>query len=293
MNGKRVLVTGATNGVGKISALELARMGAEVIVVSRSQQKCQATVNEIKLETGNQNVEYMVADLSSMQAIRELADEFHAKYDSLDVLLNNAGGFFNSRQESTDGYELTLALNHLNYFLLTHLLLSDLKNAAETNSEARVVNVSSGAHEGARNGINFDDTQRKESYSGFGVYSETKLMNILFTYELARRLEGTNITVNALHPGFVNTGFGMNNRGIVSFLLGIVQRVFAKSPEQGAETQIYLASSPEVKGVSGKYFDNMKAVQSSAISYNEGVQARLWELSGELVGLVAKNKVEG
>ena len=291
MNGKRALVTGATNGVGKISALELARMGAEVIVVSRSQQKCQATVNEIKLETGNQNVEYMTADLSSMQAIRNLADEFHAKYDSLDVLLNNAGGFFNSRKESVDGYELTLALNHLNYFLLTHLLLPDLKNATETNGEARIVNVSSGAHEGARHGVNFEDIQRNEGYSGFGVYSETKLMNILFTYELARRLEGINVTVNALHPGFVNTGFGMNNRGIVSFLLGIVQRIFAKSPEQGAETQIYLASSPDVKGMTGKYFDNKKAVQSSAISYDEAVQTRLWELSEDLVGIKEKTAI--
>ena len=291
MNGKRVLVTGATNGVGKVSAIELARMGAEVIVVSRSEQKCQATVNEIKLETGNQNVEYMTADLSSMQAIHKLADEFHTKYDSLDVLLNNAGGFFNSRKESADGYELTLALNHLNYFLLTHLLLPNLKKAAETNGEARIVNVSSGAHEGARQGINFDDIQRNEKYSGFGVYSETKLMNILFTYELARRLEGTNVTVNALHPGFVNTGFGMNNRGVVSFLLGIVQRIFAKSPEQGAETQIYIASSPDVNGVTGKYFDNKKAVQSSAISYDEAVQTRLWELSEDLVGIKEKTAI--
>lgn len=280
MDGKVVIVTGATNGIGEITALELARQGAEVVVISRSQSKLEATVNKIKNETGNDKVSYIQADLSSLGEIKQAAAQFLESHSRLDVLINNAGAYFAERQQSVDGYEMTFALNHLNYFLLTHLLLDTLKQTAETNGEARVVNVSSGAHQGGN--VNFDDLQSKQKYSGFGAYGTSKLMNILFTYELARRLEGTNVTANALHPGFVNTGFGMNNSGLLTKLLGIVQNIVAKSPEQGAETNIYLASSPEVKGINGKYWDDKQQKQSSKASYDVTTQKRLWEISEEL-----------
>jgi NAD(P)-dependent dehydrogenase (short-subunit alcohol dehydrogenase family) len=190
------------------------------------------------------------------------------------VLVNNAGGFFARREESADGIEMTWALNHLNYFLLTDLLLETLKASAP----ARIVSVSSGAHMGAK-GINFEDVGFKQGYSGWSAYSHSKLANVLFTYELARRLAGTRITANALHPGFVATGFGHNNGGLMRTGMNLVQKIAAKRPEQGAETSIYLASSLEVEGVSGKYFDNKQAVKSSAASYDTEAAKRLWTLS--------------
>jgi NAD(P)-dependent dehydrogenase (short-subunit alcohol dehydrogenase family) len=281
LQGKTVLVTGATNGIGEVSALELARMGAQVVVVSRSADKCATTVQNIQRTTGNQNVAYIAGDLSSLAGIRQVASTFLERYNRLDVLLNNAGGVFTSRQLSPDGYEMTFALNHLSYFLLTNLLLDTLKVTAKQHGEARVVNVSSGAHFGARNGINFDDLNRQKSYSSFGVYAETKLMNVLFTIELARRLANTGVTTNALHPGFVRTGFGKNNTSIVTAVFSALQ-VFALSPEKGAETSIYLASSPEVKNVTAKYFDKKKAVASSGASHDANAQQKLWRLSEEL-----------
>jgi NAD(P)-dependent dehydrogenase (short-subunit alcohol dehydrogenase family) len=283
MNGKIILITGATNGIGKISALELARMGAEIVLVSRNQSKLDKTAQEIKSATGNQRINTIQADLSSLKDIRKVAEIFLSQYERLDVLLNNAGAMFMSRKESVDGYEMTFALNHLNYFLLTDLLLDTLKKTAQEQGEARVVNVSSGAHSGAK--IDFDDIQHKKSFTGFSVYGESKLMNVLFTYELTRRLEGTNVTANALHPGFVDTGFGQNNGWIISFMLNIIQKLVAKSPENGAETNIYLASSPEVKGITGKYWVDKQQKNSSAASHDEAAQKRLWEISEELTEL--------
>lgn len=289
MDGKVVIVTGATNGIGEVTAIELARKGAEVVLISRSKSKLENTVSKIKSQTGNQNVSYIHADLSSLADIRRAAEEFLQKHNRLDVLVNNAGAFFNERQESVDGNEMTLALNHLNYFLLTHLLLDTLKQTGQETGDTRIVNVSSGAHQGGK--INFNDIQARNSYSGYGRYSESKLMNVLFTYELARQLEGTNVTANVLHPGFVNTGFGMNNGGWLAKGLGLIQSLVAISPEKGAETQIYLASSPEVKGITGKYWEGSKQKSSSKASHNVEAQKRLWQISEELVGMTSPQPV--
>ncbi|MGJ3238569.1 MAG: SDR family oxidoreductase [Anaerolineae bacterium] len=282
MNGKVVIVTGATNGIGEVTALELARQGAEVVIISRNPAKLERTVNKIQSETGNQQVSAIQADLASIADIRQAAEQFLQTHDRLDVLVNNAGAFFADRQESVDGNEMTLALNHLNYFLLTNLLLDTLKQTASTHGEARVVSVSSGAHNTGK--INFDDFQA-EQYSGFGRYSDSKLMNVLFTYELARQLEGTGVTANVLHPGFVDTGFGLNNEVWWKGILNGLQNLFAISPEKGAETMIYLASSPEVTGITGKYWEKKQQKSSSKISYNTEIQKRLWQVSADLVGL--------
>jgi NAD(P)-dependent dehydrogenase (short-subunit alcohol dehydrogenase family) len=283
LNGKTILITGATNGIGEVSALELARAGAEVVVVSRNQEKCAATVQKIQSETGNNKVSYIAADLSTLAGIRSAADQFLSKHSTLDVLLNNAGGVFTSRQVTFDGYEMTFALNHLSYFLLTHLLLDTLKATSQSNGEARIVNVSSSAHYSSR-GINFNDLQRKQGYNTFGVYADSKLMNILFTNELAKRLQGTGITANSLHPGFVRTGFGKNNGGIVNRIFGLIQ-MFALSAEEGAQTSIYLASSPEVRGISGKFWDKKKVKTPSAAAQDIAAQEKLWRVSEELTHL--------
>lgn len=277
MSEKVVLITGATNGIGKVTALELAKQGYTVVIVGRNPTKTQATVSEIKLESGSTKVDALIADLSSLAEVRKLAAEFRQRYARLDVLVNNAGAFYASRQESVDGYEMTLAVNHLAYFLLTNLLLDMLKASAP----ARIVNVSSDAHKGAK--INFDDLQSTKGYGaqGFSTYGVSKLANIMFTYELARQLEGSGVTVNALHPGLVATGFGTNNGGLMKLAMRFIHR-FSISPEQGADTIIYLASSPEVEGITGKYWVKRKAIQSSDMSYNEADQKRLWDISAQM-----------
>ncbi|HEX2908828.1 MAG TPA: SDR family oxidoreductase [Phototrophicaceae bacterium] len=280
MDGKVVLITGATNGIGKVAALELAKMGATVVLVGRNQAKTQATVDEIKNGSGSSQIESLIADLSVMSEVRRLAEEFKAKYTRLDVLLNNAGAVFADRQETDDGYEMTFALNHLSYFLLTNLLLDLLKASAP----ARIVNVSSGAHMGGR--LNFEDLNRQKGYGlgGYGAYGQSKLANVMFTYELARRLAGTGVTATVLHPGFVATGFGRNVPGLMARLMPLMHRL-ALTPEEGAQTMIFLASSPNVEGVTGKYFDKCKVVSSSKASYNEADQRQLWAVSEEMTGL--------
>jgi NAD(P)-dependent dehydrogenase (short-subunit alcohol dehydrogenase family) len=277
MTGKVTLVTGATSGIGAVTAQALAGRDATVVLVGRDRERSAATVEQIKRETGNQAIDYLLADLSSQAEIRRLADEFLSRYDRLDVLVNNAGAMFWSRQETVDGLERTFALNHLSYFLLTNLLLDRLK----ASGPARIVSVSSDAHQGAQ--MNFDDLQGKRSYSGMRAYGQSKLANVLFTYELARRLNGTVVTANALHPGFVGTNFAANNGGIIRLVMSILHR-FALSPEQGAQTSIYLATSPEVEGVTGKYFERSKPAPSSKLSYDETVARRLWDVSGALIG---------
>jgi len=283
MTGKHVLVTGATNGIGEVSAHELARMGATVVVVSRSEAKCKRVVDRIRQETGNSNVSYMAADLSDMEAVRELAAAYKAKFDRLDVLLNNAGAVFTERKTSVDGLEMTFALNHINYFLLTYELLPLIEQTAASHPDwgARIVNVSSEAH---RTGINWDDVQFERNYNTMNAYGQSKCMNVLFTYDLADRLNGTGVTVNAAHPGFVATGFGMNSnwfwRGVMTMV-----RPFARTPEQGAETSIYLASSPAVQGVTGKYFADKAPKQTIQSTYEKSEQARLWALSEDVTGI--------
>ena len=276
MQGKTVLISGATNGIGKVAAAELAKKGAQIVIIGRNPAKTAETVGEIQAASGNQNVHALVADLSSMAEVRRVAAEFKQKFPRLDVLLNNAGGVFTSRQETVDGYEMTFALNHLSYFLLTNLLLDMLK----ANAPSRIVNVSSDAHR-----IGALDVDNLQS-GGFNAYSQSKLMNILFTYELARRLAGTGVTVNVLHPGFVNTGFGRNNSGLMKMAMNVAT-LFAIKPADGAKTSVYLASSPEVANVTGKYFVKSKPQNSSAASYDEAAQKRLWAISEQMTGISA------
>lgn len=275
MQGKVVIVTGATNGIGEVAAREIAARGATTVLISRTESKLKNTVNNIKSLTGNTNVSYIQADLSDMAQVKAAAEQFLAEYDRLDVLLNNAGAMFLERKLSNDGYEMTFALNHLNYFLLTQSLLDVLKQTADKHGEARIINVSSNAHRMGR--VNFADIQREENYS-WTVYGETKLMNLYFTYALDRRLEDTNVTVNALHPGLVKTGFGKSNNIFVSAFMNVFQ-AFGKTAEEGAETLIYLATTPEVQGVSGKYWYECKQIKSSSASYDQAAQERLWTLS--------------
>lgn len=278
MRGKVCIVTGATSGIGLVTTQALARQGATVIVVGRNPERGAATVTRIKQETGNPAVEWMVADLSAQAQVRHLARAFQERFARLDVLVNNAGALFARRSLSVDGIEMTFALNHLAYFLLTNLLLDTLKASAP----ARIVNVASRAHRGAR--INFADLQERQRYSGWRAYAQSKLANILFTYELARRLEGAGVTANTLHPGFVATNFGRNNAGIVGLIVRVSQ-LAAIGPDQGAQTVIYLATAPEVEGISGKYFVNKRAVPSAEVSYDRDTAQRLWQVSAEMTGL--------
>ncbi|MBI3988380.1 MAG: SDR family oxidoreductase [candidate division NC10 bacterium] len=278
MHGKVAMVTGATSGLGLVTARALAQQGARVIVVGRNADRGAATVRHIQQETGNPAVELLVADLSVQAQVRRLASEVQTRFPRLEVLVNNAGALFTRRLLSLDGLEMTFALNHLGYFLLTNLLLDTLR----ANLPARIVNVSSEAHRGAQ--INFADLQGAQRYSGWRAYAQSKLANLLFTYELARRLEGSGITANAVHPGFVATNFGRNNRGVQA-LLWRVLHVAALSPEQGAQTIIYLATSPEVEGLTGRYFVKNQAVPSSKESYDSTAAQRLWQVSAELTGL--------
>lgn len=280
MNGKICLVTGATNGIGKAAAQALAQMGATVVVVGRDAQKTARVTEEIKSISANQNVDFLLADLSSQQEVRRLAEEFKSKYSHLHVLLNNAGGTFATRQLSVDGIEMTFALNHLAYFLLTNMLLETMKASAP----ARIINVSSDAHSGGR--IDFDNLQGEQIFSSFGPYGNSKLANILFTTELARHLEGTGVTANALHPGLTSTGFGRNNPGFLMKIMGAVIPLIARSPEKGAETSIYLASSTAVQGITGKYFVDSKVTQPAPQAADRAVAIRLWDVSTQMVHLV-------
>jgi NAD(P)-dependent dehydrogenase (short-subunit alcohol dehydrogenase family) len=279
MQGKICLITGSTSGMGKETALALAQMGATVVLVSRDRDRGEATKAEIIAKSGNQAVDLLIADLSSQTSIRQLAEDFKAKYQRLHVLVNNAGAVYTKRTLTVDGVETTFAVNHLAYFLLTNLLLDVLKASA-----ARIVNVSSEAQSGGT--INFDDLQGAKRYGGFRAYSQSKLANVLFTYELARRLQGTGVTANCLHPGSVASGFGKNNGWLFSLVFSLL-RPFFLSAEAGAQTSIYLASAPEVAGVSGQYFIKKKPARSIRESYDLAVAQRLWQVSAELTGLAA------
>jgi NAD(P)-dependent dehydrogenase (short-subunit alcohol dehydrogenase family) len=278
MKGKICMVTGATAGIGRATAQILAQQGATVIVVGRDAQKAARTVAQVQGETGNSDVQWLLADLSAQAQVRRLAREFIARHPRLDVLINNAGAFFFRRQLSADGIEMTWAVNHLSAFLLTHLLLDTLQASAP----ARVVNVASTSHRGAR--IDLEDLEGERKHRGMRAYGQSKLAMVLFTYELARRLKGTGVTVNALHPGFVATNIGQNN-GRLFKLISPLLRLIARSPEEGAQTSVYLATSPEVAGVTGKYFVDNRAVPSDPISYDEALAQQLWETSATMTGL--------
>lgn len=278
MQGKICLITGGTNGIGKSTALGLARMGATVVIVGRNPQKTAEVVEEIRTASENQNVDSLLADLSSQQEVRRLADEFKRKYARLHILINNAGAVFMQRQLSVDGIEMTFAFNHLAYFLLTQLLLDTLKASAP----ARIINVSSDAHSSGK--IEFDNLQGERVYSS-RAYGNSKLANILFTNELSRRLEGSGVTVNALHPGFVATGFGKNNPGFLMKLMRTVVPLIARSPEKGAETSIYLASSAGVEDVTGKYFYNSQMIPAAPQAIDMAVAKKLWDVSANMVHL--------
>ncbi len=278
MQGKICVVTGATSGIGQAAAQALAAMGAHVVLVGRNPSKGAETQTQIRFATGSQTVDFIPSDLSSQASIRELAAQIDEKYPKLDVLLNNAGAVFAKREVSPDGIEMTFALDHLNYFLLTNLLLDKLK----ATPGARVVSVSSTAQTGMH--INFKDLQGERFYVGYLAYGQAKLANVLFTYELAQRLEGTGVTANCLHPGVVATGFGHNRPGPLDIAFKLATP-FLLSPEKGARTSVYLASSPEVAGVSGKYFARCKPRRSAAASYNRDTARRLWDVSLQMTGL--------
>ena len=276
MHGKTCLITGGSDGIGYAAARELAQLGATVLIVGRNAMKTATAVERIIEETDNGAVRYLLADLSSLGDVRRLAAQVKEGIPRLDVLVNNAGAIFLSHRRSVDGIEMTFALNHLGHFLLTTLLLDLLRDSAP----ARVVNVSSGAHFSAAN-FRLEDLPRPGSNGGYRAYGRSKLCNILFTYELARRLEGSGVTVNALHPGLVRTNIARNN-GLLGRVVNFFIGARGVDAVKGAKTLNYLASSPEVEGLTGKYFVDCRAVPSSALSYDDGLASDLWELSERL-----------
>lgn len=275
MKDKICLITGANSGIGFAAAEEIARRGATVVLVCRNLEKANAAAEEMRKRTGSASVEAMAADVSSQSEIRRLAAEFQKKHTTLHMLINNAGIHSRKRVLSVDGIEMTFAVNHLAYFLLTNLLLGTI----EASAPARIINVSSEAHR--RGKLDFDDLQGEKRYSGFPAYCLSKLCNVLFTKELARRLQGKNVTVNALHPGVVATGIFRDTNPVVKGLM----KILGLTPERGARTTVYLAASPEVEGVTGKYFVNQKETRSSFLSQDEAAAKKLWEVSARMTGL--------
>lgn len=278
MAGRTVLVTGGTSGIGRATALGLAAMGAHVAIVGRDRVRTEDAARDIR-EAGGGQVDGFVADMSAQAEVRRLADEVLEALPRIDVLVNNVGGYWDTRHVTADGLERTFALNHLAPFLLTHLLLGRLRERAA----ARVVTLSSGAHTMGR--IDFDDLGGERSYSGMRAYSQSKLANVLFTYELARRLGDGGVTANAVHPGMVRTGFGAEDAGTLQRLFTPLMRPFMKSPAQGAATSIHVASSPALEGVTGGYFADCRPKRSSGRSHDEETAARLWQVSANLVGI--------
>lgn len=276
MEGKICIITGANSGIGKATAIGLAKMNATIVMMCRSKERGEEAQKEVIELTGNKKVDLLLCDLSSLESIRKFVSEFKSKYQKLHILINNAGVMLSKRGISVDGFEMNFAVNHLAPFLLTNLLLDALKKSAPS----RIINVSSAAHRMAK--MNFDDLQsEKRKYRLMKIYGASKLALMLFSYELSRKLEGTSVTINTLHPGLVNTNLGQDQS---SFSKGFA-KLFFKKPEKGAETSIYLASSQEVDGITGKYFAKKQQKQSSEESYNEDYAKRLWELSKEMTKL--------
>lgn len=278
MKEKIVMVTGANSGIGKAASLALAKMGAKVVMVARNQEKGEAARSEILQKSQNSAVDLMLADLSSLDSVRQLATDFHQKYSRLHVLINNAG-LFNQRKNLTgDGYENTFATNYLAPFLLTNLQLDLLKASAPS----RIINVSSVGHYNGH--MNFDDLNLEKEYGGWKAYGQSKLALVLFTHQLAKNLAGTDVTVNSVHPGTVATNIWSRPLGPAGFIMAI-PKLFMTSPEKGAETIVYLASSPDAGNVNGEYWEKLKVKKSSDESYNEEIAQRLWDISAKLTHL--------
>jgi len=282
MAGKTVLITGGSSGIGKATAIGLAALGARVAITGRDLGRAEAAAVDIRAATGNPAVDAFGADLSSQAEVRRLAADVLDAYPRLDVLVNNVGGSWATRHVTADGLEHTFALNHLAAFLLTSLLLDRLKASAP----ARVVTVSSNAQSLGK--IDFEDLQGERKYSEQKAYPQSKLASVMFTYELARRLEGTGVTATVLHPGVVSTRFGSEDPSLIFKVVVPFYRPFMKTPQQGAATSIYLASSPKVEGVTGRYFAKGRPQTSNKASYDESAAARLWRVSTDLVGITAR-----
>lgn len=278
MRDKIVVVTGGTDGIGKVTARELAAQGAQVTIIGRNAAKGDTVMREIRALTGNEHVDFLLADLSSRRGVLQAGSALNERFGHIDVLVNNAGAMFQSRQLSIDGIEMTLALNHLGYFHLTSQVIGLLKEA----DQGRVVNVASAAH--ARMKLDMSDLQMERNYSGWIAYGRSKLANIHFTHELARRLQGTRVTANCLHPGFVASSFGNNNGSIFRLLIGAAKRVAAIPEDEGAKTSLYLATSPDLRLVTGKYYDKCREARSSPESHDEAIERELWERSEVLCG---------
>jgi len=279
MKNKVVLVTGANSGIGRAASLALAKMGATIVMVARNKERGEAARAEIIKESQNNSVDLLLADLSSLESVRQLATEFQKKYSKLHVLINNAGLFNQRRHVTTDGYEDTFATNYLAPFVLTNLQLDLLKASAPS----RIINVSSVGHYNGH--INFDDLNLEKEYGGWKAYGQSKLALILFTHELAKKLQGTGVTVNAVHPGTVATNIWSRPLGPVGFIMAL-PKLFMTTPRQGAETIVYLASSPNAKDLNGEYLEKLRVKKSSNESYDEGIAQRLWDVSAKLTGLL-------
>lgn len=274
---KTAIITGGTSGIGKVTATEIAREGYKTILIARNERKLETTSKEICIRTRNEDVSYYVADLSEISEIERVAKQILQEHPTIDVLVNNAGALFSKRQQTSDGIELTLATNHINYFLLTNLLLPNIKKAPK----ARIVCVSSEAQQIIKN-IDWEDIQYRHKFKGLWAYSQSKMFNAMFTFELAKRLQGTNITVNCMHPGGVNTGFGSKTKGILGFLIRLIFP-FLRTAKKGAETLIWLALSKEVEGISGKYFHDKEPIEPAEPAKNHEAWNRLWRVSEDLV----------
>ena len=265
MKNKIILITGSTDGIGKQTALDLAEMGATVIVHGRDHERTKSVVSELKKATENNNIDFLIADFSSLEEVKKFSNQLHEKYDRLDVLINNAGVYMRQKELSKDGFEMTFAVNHLSHFLLTYLILDLIKKP----DHSRIINVASMAH---AHEMDFDNLQAEKFFDGYTAYSLSKLCNILFTYELARRLEGTRITVNCLHPGVIKTK-----------LLRVGWGLGGDSLESGSRTSVYLASSPEVENVTGRYYANSRPAISAKVSHDPVFQNKLWQMSEMII----------
>jgi len=279
MQGKTVVITGATSGIGEVAADRLAQKGARIVFIARDRGRGQETLKHLRAIAGHDNHAVHYADLSTLDEMKRVAKAIADSEPQIDVLINNAGAMFTERQVTADGLEKTFAVNHMAYFVVTNLVLDRLKAAP---GGARIVSTASDAHKGAK--LDFADLQSEKQYSGFGVYGKSKLCNILFTRELAKRLTGTNVTANCLHPGFVGTRFGDQSGGLLSLAIRLAKN-FALSPEQGAQTIIHLASSPDVEGKSGGYYVKSKLATPSAEAQNDADAKRLWDVSAQISGV--------